>query len=385
MAAEILVVAGEASGDQHAAAVVREIRRRAPEVRFFGMGGARLAAEGVDLLYRAEEISVMGVVEVLPKLRRILAVMAGLERAAARRRPVCALLVDVPDFNLRLARALKRMGVKVAYYVSPTIWAWRQGRVHQVGARVDRMLCILPFEVPFYRRAGVPAEYVGNPVLEQVPEVRPAVELRRRLGLLEGAETVALLPGSRMSELKRIGPSLAEAGAALRAKRPGLQLVVPVAPSLPEAVVREAFAAVPGGVTLVAGRAPEVVGASDAAVVASGTAVLEAALMERPLVVVYRVAPITGLLGRLLLKVKHVSLVNLLAGREVVKELLQGDLSGARVAAEVGRLLDSREDRERVLSGLREVRAALGGPGAASRAAAAVLALCAEAGVMVPG
>jgi len=381
MGAEILVVAGEASGDQHAAAVVREIRRRAPEVRFFGMGGARLAAEGVDLLYRAEEISVMGLTEVLPKLRRILKVMEALERAAARRRPCCALLVDVPDFNLRLARALKRAGVKVAYYVGPKFWAWRPGRVHQVGARVDRMLCILPFEVPLYRRAGIPAEYVGNPVLEQVPAPGPADALRRRLGLQVDAKAVvlALLPGSRMSEIRRIAPTLAEAAAALRARRPELQLVVPVAPSIPEQAVRDAFARVPGGVTLVAGRAPEVVGASDAAVVASGTAVLEAGLMERPLVVVYRVAPLTGLLGRMLLRVRHVSLVNLLAGREVVPELLQGNFTAARVVAEVERLLGSAQERERMLAGLREVRAALGGPGAAGRAAAAVLELCGTA------
>ena len=381
MGAEILVVAGEASGDQHAAAVVREIRRRAPEVRFFGMGGARLAAEGVDLLYRAEEISVMGLTEVLPKLRRILKVMEALERAAARRRPLCALLVDVPDFNLRLARALKRAGVKVAYYVGPKFWAWRPGRVHQVGARVDRMLCILPFEVPLYRRAGIPAEYVGNPVLEQVPAPGPADALRRRLGLQvdAGAVVLALLPGSRMSEIRRIAPTLAEAAAALRARRPELRLVVPVAPSIPEQAVRDAFARVPGGVTLVAGRAPEVVGASDAAVVASGTAVLEAGLMERPLVVVYRVAPLTGLLGRMLLRVRHVSLVNLLAGREVVPELLQGNFTAARVVAEVERLLGSAQERERMLAGLREVRAALGGPGAAGRAAAAVLELCGTA------
>ena len=379
MGPQILVVAGEASGDQHAAAVVRELRRRSPEARFFGMGGPRLAAEGVDLLYRADEISVMGLTEVLPKLRRILRVMEGLERACARRRPDCALLVDVPDFNLRLARALKRLGVKVAYYVSPKFWAWRPGRVHQVGARVDRMLCILPFEVPFYRRAGVPAEYVGNPVVEQVPVAEPVEAMRRRLGLriAPGAAAVALLPGSRMSEIRRIAPALAEAGAALRARRPGLELLVPVATSIPEEVARAAFAAVPGGVTLVAGRAPEVVGASDAAVVASGTAVLEAGLMERPLVVVYRVAPLTGLLGRMLLRVKHVSLVNLLAGREVVPELLQGDFTAARVVAEVERLLGSAADRERMLAGLREVRASLGGPGAAARAAGAVLTLCA--------
>jgi len=373
---KILVVAGEASGDQHAAGVVREIRRRVPEARFFGMGGRRLEAEGVDLLYRVEEISVMGLTEVLPKLRRILRVMDGLARAAARRRPDCALLVDVPDFNLRLARTLKRMGVKVAYYVGPTIWAWRPGRVHQVGARVDRMLCILPFEVPFYRRAGVQAQYVGNPVVEQVPPPAPVHVLRQAFGLRPEAPALALLPGSRMSEIRRIAPTMAKAAAALRARRPELQLLVPVAPGLPEAALRAAFSGVPGGVTLVAGRAPEVVGACDAAVVASGTAVLEAGLMERPLVVVYRVAPLTGLLARVLLRVRHVSLINLLAGREVVPELLQGDLTAGRVVAEVERLLSSPEARERMLAGLREVRSALGGPGASARAAAAVLELC---------
>lgn len=366
------MVAGEASGDQHAAAVVREIRRNAPQVRFFGMGGPALRAQYVDLIYGAEEISVMGLTEVLPKLRRILDVMEGLRRAAERRRPACALLVDVPDFNLRLARALKRMGIKVAYYVSPMVWAWRPGRVEQVAARVDRMLCILPFEEPFYRQRGVAAEYVGNPVLEQVPDRAPPGEFRRRLGL-EDRQTLALLPGSRMSEIRRLAPVLARAAGTLVRRRPELQVVVPVAPSIREEAIAAHFGA--HRPIFVRGRAAEVVGASDVAVVASGTAVLEAGLMERPLVVVYRVAPLTGLAARAMLQVKHVSLVNLLAGREVVPELLQGALSPERVVAEVERLLDRAEDRERMLAGLREVRAALGVKGAAGRAAAAVLKL----------
>lgn len=366
------MVAGEASGDQHAAAVVREIRQRAPGVRFFGMGGPALRAQHVDLIYGAEEISVMGLTEVLPKLRRILAVMEGLRRAAERRRPACALLVDVPDFNLRLARALKRMGVKVAYYVSPMVWAWRPGRVEQVAARVDRMLCILPFEAPFYRRHGVAAEYVGNPVLEQVPDRAPPGEFRRRLGL-EDRRTLALLPGSRMSEIRRLVPVMARAAVQLRGRHPDLQVVVPVAPSIREEEIASRFGE--ARPVLVRGRAAEAVGASDVSVVASGTAVLEAGLMERPLVVVYRVAPLTGLVARAMLQVRHVSLVNLLAGREVVPELLQGALTPERVVGEVERLLGSAEDRERMVAGLREVRAALGEKGAAGRAAEAVLKL----------
>jgi lipid-A-disaccharide synthase len=270
------------------------------------------------------------------------------------------------------------MGIKVAYYISPMIWAWRQGRVHQVGARADRMLCILPFEVPFYERFGVPAEYVGSPVLEQMPAPGPKEDFRRALGLSATAPTLALLPGSRMGELQRIGPTLAKAAARLRAKRPDLQLVVPVASSLSGQAVREALQAA-GPATFVAGRAPEVVGASDVAVVASGTAALEAGLMERPMVVVYRMAPVSGVIAKLVLRVPHYSLVNLLAERQVVPELYQWNLTVPRLAEEVGRLFDSAEARDQMVAGLKEVRARLGQPGAASRVASAVLDLASRA------
>jgi lipid-A-disaccharide synthase len=372
---QILVVTGEASGDAHAAELVAALQARRPDLRFFGMGGSKLAARGVELLYGAHEVSVMGITEVLPKLPRILQVMRGLAAAAAERRPACAILVDIPDFNLRLAAKLKALGVPVAYYVSPMIWAWRRGRVKIIRKLVDRMLCILPFEEDFYRGSGVDARYVGSPVVEQLPTPASAATFRQQLGLAAEAPTLALLPGSRMSEIRRLLPAMVSAAKQLAAERPGLQIVVPVAPTIPREEVASRFEGSGLSPRLVEGRAPEAVGASDAAIVASGTAVLEAGLMQRPLVVVYRVSLLTYLVGRLMLKVAHVALVNLLAGRRLVPELLQGDMTPERIAAEVRRVWDPGPPREEMLKGLEEVRGRLGGPGAAERAAEAVLEL----------
>ncbi|MCY1079735.1 lipid-A-disaccharide synthase [Archangium lansingense] len=374
-APQILVVAGEASGDAHASELVAALKAQRPDLTFFGMGGSRLAAQGVELLYGAHEVNVMGITEVLPKIPRILQVMGGLAQAAAERRPACAILVDIPDFNLRLAARLKKLGIPVAYYVSPMIWAWRRGRVKTIARLVDRMLCILPFEEDFYREAGVAARYVGSPVVEQVPSPASAATFRQKLGLPEETPTLALLPGSRMSEIRRILPSMVGAAKQLVAERPGLQVVVPVAPTIPREEILSRFQGSGVQPVLVDGRAPEVVGASDAAIVASGTAALEAGLMQRPLVVVYRVSLITYLVGRMMLKVAHVALVNLLAGRRVVPELLQGDMTPERIAGEIRRLWVPGTPREEMLQGLEEVRTRLGQHGAAARAAESVLEL----------
>ncbi|QDE91477.1 lipid-A-disaccharide synthase [Myxococcus xanthus] len=371
----ILVVAGEASGDTHAAELVAALRARRPDLTFFGMGGARLAAQGVELLFDAREVSVMGITEVLPRIPRILQILKGLAEAAAERKPDVAILVDIPDFNLRLAKKLKALGIPVAYYVSPMIWAWRRGRVRTIKRLVDRMLCILPFEEDFYREAGVSARYVGSPVVEQVPSPDTATAFRERLGLSKDAPTLALLPGSRMGEIRRLLPDMVEAAKRLSAERPGLQVVVPLAPTIDREEITSRFEG--SGVTpiLVEGRAPEVVGASDAAVVASGTAVLEAGLMQRPLVVVYRVSLITYWVGRLMLKVAFVSLINLLAGRRVVPELLQAEMTPERIAEEVRRVWIPGAPREEMLQGLAEMRGRLGETGAATRAAESVLEL----------
>ena len=373
-AQDILVVAGEASGDQHAAALVKELRHLRPELRFFGMGGAHLEAAGLERLYDARQISVMGLTEVLPKIPRILSVLRGLARAASERQPALAILVDVPDFNLRLARRLKRSGIRVAYYVSPMLWAWRPRRVKQIARDVDRMLCILPFEERWYREHGVAARYVGNPLLDRVPEPAPAESFRRALGLDPLRPTLALLPGSRLAEIRRHLRPMVEAAQLIAHEYPPLQIVVPIAPDIPRHLVEAPFAGKALSTLFIHERVPEAVGASDVAIVASGTATLEAGLMERPLVVVYRVSAPTWLVGRAMVKVSHVALVNLLSGRRVVPELLQREMTPSRMAAEVRRMW-SGPTRDTVVRGLADLRRHLGERGASRRAAEAVLEL----------
>ncbi|HET7823949.1 MAG TPA: lipid-A-disaccharide synthase [Anaeromyxobacter sp.] len=369
MTDEILIVAGEASADLHASRALEELRRLRPGLRAFGVGGPRLRAEGLEAIAPAEDISVMGLAEVLPRIPRILGILRALGRAAAARRPKAALLVDLPDFNLRLAKRLKALGIPVVYYVSPQIWAWRQGRAKKIARVVDRMLCILPFEERFYEGTGVSARFVGHPLAERPPPAQ-ADAYRRELGLAPSRTTVALVPGSRPSELKRIFPAMLDAAERILASRPDAQFVVPVAPTL----AREQLAPYLAShrtveVKLVDGRTEEVVGASDAALVKSGTSTLEAALMLRPMVVVYKLSWLSYLVGRLLVRIAHFALVNILAGRGLVPELLQRDASPERMAAEIERLLGDRVAREAQLDGLRAVRASLGEPGAARRVA----------------
>jgi lipid-A-disaccharide synthase len=366
---EVLIVATEASADLHASRVLEELRRADPEIRAFGMGGPRLRAAGLEALHRAEEMSVMGVAEVIPAIPRILRILRNLAAAAAERRPKVALLVDSPDFNLRLAKRLKKAGIPVVYYVSPTVWAWRRGRVKTIRKFVDRMLCILPFEEPFYADTGVSARFVGHPFAER-PQPKDATSYRDALGLDRARTTVALVPGSRHGEISLILPEMLDAAERIRANHPDAQFVMPIASTVREADLREHLARhATLEVKLVDGRAEEVVGASDAALIKSGTSTLEAALMARPMVVVYRFSWLSWIIARALVKVAHVALVNLLAGRRLVPELLQGEANGKRMAAEIERLLGDRAAREEQIAGLLTVRASLGEPGAAKRVA----------------
>jgi len=377
LSTEILVVATEASADLHAARVLAELRALRPGIRAFGVGGPRLRAEGLEALRRAEEMSVMGVAEVLPKIPVILGILRDLKAAAAQRRPALALLVDSPDFNLRLAERLKRLGVKVIYYVSPSVWAWRRRRVRTIARVVDRMLCILPFEEGFYRESGVSARFVGHPLLERPPPGPPG-PYRARLGLAEEGTTVALLPGSRRAELRRIFPPMLEAAERILARHPGAQFVVPVASTLGEEALRPYLRRHASlKVVLHAGETEVALGASDAALVKSGTAVLETALMRRPMVVIYRLSWLSYLVGRLFVRLAHFALVNLVAGRTLVPELLQGQASPARMAEELELILQDGPPREKQLRGFEEVRAALGAPGAPRRVAEEVAALLA--------
>jgi lipid-A-disaccharide synthase len=365
--AGLLVVAVEASADLHGAAVLRELQTLCPGLRAFGAGGPRMRAQGFEALVHAEELSVMGVAEVLPALPRILDAMDALRDAARDRRPAAALLIDSPDFNLRLARKLRALKIPVAYFIGPSVWAWRTYRVRQIVRDVARMLVILPFEADFYQAHGVQATYVGNPLADDLRSGD-----RAQLHLDPARPVLALLPGSRLQEIHRLWPPILAAARELRARRPDLQLVVPVAPTIDRALLHAP------DVIFIDGRAPEVLAVADAAIVASGTATLEAALAQTPLVVVYKTSWLTWLIGRLLVRVRFVSLVNLLAGRALVPELLQSDCTPARIAAEVDPLLSPGPQREAQLAGLRAIRDTLapaGSPNAARRAAAEVAAL----------
>jgi lipid-A-disaccharide synthase len=369
---ELLIVAAEASADLHGAAVLRELRGLRPGLRAFGAGGSLMRAEGCETIVRAEDLGFMGVAEVIPALPRILEAMDALRDAAAERRPGAALLIDSPDFNLRLARRLRELRIPVAYFIGPKLWAWRTYRVRQVARDVARMLVILPFEAEFYARHGVKATYVGNPLADSL-RIDKSDIARSALGLDPGKPVLAVLPGSRRQEISRLWPRLLSAARRLRHDRPGLQIVVPVAPTIDRALLGMA-----PDVIFIEGRAPEILAAADAALVASGTATLQAALAQTPMVVVYRLSWLSWLIACLLVRVKFVSLPNLLAGGPLVPELLQSDCTAERIAAAAAPLLDGGAERESQLDGLQRIRQQLapeGSPGAARRAAEEVLAL----------
>lgn len=368
--ARLLVSSGESSGEAYAAELVRHLRRQLDgRLEVTGLGGDRLAAEGASLVAHVREVAVVGIVEVLRHLRRLRAVFRDLLRVAERDRPDVALLVDYPDFNLRLARQLRRLGVPVAYYVSPQVWAWRPGRIGTIRDCVSHMMVIFPFEEAIYREAGVPVTFVGHPLVDLVRRPADLPAFLGRLGLDPGRPVVAVLPGSRVAEVGHNLPPLAGAVERLREARPDLQFLLAAAPPLAD----EVFAPVRRlPVRLVRGDTASVLAAAGVALVASGTATVETALLDTPMVVVYRLAPLTYALGKPFVRVSRYAMVNLVAGRPVVPEIIQSDFTPERVAREALGLLDDPARAARMREDLAEVRRLLGGPGASARAAATV-------------
>jgi lipid-A-disaccharide synthase len=369
---DILVVAGEASGDSHGAKIVAELKALRNDLRFFGMTGPKLEAQGVERIFSSSEIAVMGVAEVLPQLAHIYKTLRQLTKETVRRKPRLALLIDAQDFNARLARALHRHGITIVTLVAPTVWAWREGRTRHLRNNVNEVLCVLPFEEKFLRDRHVKATYIGSPVLDDVVDPGPAEHFRAQLGLDPQRRTLALLPGSRRSELKRILPVLVEVAAHFHKEHPQMQFVVPLASGVARRIIEAAFAAREVPVHLIAGQAPQVIGACDVAVVASGTATLEAGLMLRPLVAVYRLHPLTYWIGRALVKAKYFSLVNLILEQPVIPELLQQEMSTANIVRAVDSLWAGTK-RNTMISQLNSLRGVLGPPGASKQAAKAIL------------
>ena len=321
------LVAGEASGDNLGGALIRALVERAPGARFFGVAGPRMAEAGCETWYAAEALAVMGLAEIVRHLPRLLRLRRELLGRLVDAHPDAYVGIDSPEFNLRVAAALKRRGIPTVQYVSPQVWAWRQGRVRTIGEAVDLVLCVLPFEPAFYEAHAVRAVFVGHPLADRIPLESDAAAARATLGIEARGPVLAVLPGSRRSEVSRLGPPFAATLAWLQARRPAIEFVAPMA----SAAARESFARAlvehaPGvEVRLVDGRAQEAIAASDAVLVASGTATLETTLVKRPMVVAYRVAPLTGWLlrGLGLVKTEYFSQPNLLAGRRLVPEFFQ--------------------------------------------------------------
>jgi len=371
---QLMIVAGEPSGDAHAAALVNALRAEDAALDFFGSTGPLMRAAGVETIVNSDDLAIMGIVEVGLVLPRFIRAFRKLRATATLRRPDAVILVDWPEFNLRLASTLHRRGLKVIYYISPQLWAWRPGRVSKIKENIDLLLSILPFEAEWYRAHGVDhVEFVGHPLSGEVKARFGREEFCRRNGLDPARPIISFLPGSRQKEVERILPPMIEAIEKLRGVRPDLQAVVVVAPSR---TVEETYQLISSQQTamvkLVQQQTREALAASDAAAVASGTATLEAALLGTPMVVVYKESPVNWhTLGRLI-TVSHYGLVNLVAGKEIAKELMQEELTGANLAQELLKLLDPQANQA-ARAQLRDVAHRLGDAGASNRAAELIL------------
>ena len=368
----LLLSAGEASGDMYAARLAAALKQRLG-VAIFGMGGPQMRAAGVEIITDYSEVSVVGITEVLKRLPSLVRAMRHLVEEAERRKPPLAILTDFPGFHLRLARKLRPKGIRNVYYICPQFWAWRPWRANLVRRRFVEALCIFHFEEKFYADAGVPVKFIGHPLVGNVQATLTRELFCKKYGLQEGQQIVALLPGSRRGEIAHHLPVLVQAlGEIRRRLMPPPQIVVAVAPGLDATPLETEFPA-EWDARLITNDTYNALAAADLAIVSSGTATVETALLGKPMIVIYRLSPLTGLLAKPLVKTKYFSMVNLIAGRTVVPELIQDDLKPQRVASEVESLLSgSGRDNPRVAQmnrGLQEVQKLLGPPGAVDRAA----------------
>ena len=364
-----MLVAGEASGDLHAANLVLALKKLNPNVCFVGMGGKQMREAGVDLLVDSSTLAVVGLVEVLAHYSDILAALKKLRVAIESTRPDLLILIDYPDFNLRLAAFAKQAQVKVLYYISPQVWAWRKGRVHKIRRLVDQMAVVFPFEVPIYEAARVPVLFTGHPLVDEVKATMTPHEARLHFGLDPARRVVGLFPGSRKSEIKRLMSVILQSARLLHERFQDLQFVLPIAPGLVRHELETWIEASPTPVTLVENQIYDVIQSCDAIITASGTATLQIGLLETPMVIIYRVSNLSYWLGRILIRVKHVGLVNIVLDRATVLELIQHDARPTLIAAEIARLLTDETYASNMRQVLAEVKHCLGEGGGSERVA----------------
>jgi len=372
---KILLVAGEASGDLHGSHLVEAIQRIDPEIQFFGVGGEGLKRAGMKLLYPSQSLSVVGITEVFAKLGSILKALRALKRSLEREKPDLVILIDFPEFNLRLARIAHRRGIPILYYISPQIWAWRPKRIKLISRVIRKMVVLFSFEVPLYETAGVDVEWVGHPLLDIVKPTLPKEKAFQQLGLDPKRRTVGLLPGSRTHEIERLLPSLLASADLLQKEIPDLQFVIPLAPGISRATLSPWMGDVSTPIKVVEGRTYDVMNLSELLITASGTATLEGAILGKPMIIIYKVSFLSYWVGRALIRVDHIGLVNLVAEKEIAPELIQEDVNPRRIADEAFRILKDPLLSRKMSESMGEVRQKLGEPGAAERAARIVTSL----------
>ncbi len=372
---KILIIAGEASGDLHGANLVRAIRAQEPTVAVYGVGSRNMREAGVTMLADASEISVVGATEVLTHIGAIYGVYTKLRRFLRDERPDLLITIDFPDFNILIGKAARKLGIPVLYYISPQVWAWRRGRVKTIGRLVKAIMVVFPFEVDIYRNAGVDVRFVGHPLADIVTSALTSQEARLKLGLAADRRTVALLPGSRRKEIEQLLPDMLRAAKLLRERFSDLQFILPVAPTLDHALVDRHVDGCGIPVRVVDGRVYDVLRAADAAMVTSGTATLETGLMAVPMVIVYRISRLSYLIGRMIIRVRNIGLVNIVAGRTVVPELVQDDATPENIARALSEVLEDPARHAAVRNELLRVRGLLGEGGASAKAASVALEL----------
>lgn len=374
-----MIIAGEASGDLHAAKLVQAVRATLPAIHFFGIGGSNMRAAGVDTLVDARDIAVVGLVEIWAHRKVIFGALATMRAMLKEAPPDLLILVDYPEFNLRLAKTAKQCGVKVLYYISPQVWAWRQHRVNTIRARVDHMAVVFPFEAEFYQQHHVPVTFVGHPLVDEVKASGDQATLRQQFGIAADKPVVGLFPGSRHSEIKRLFPIILASAKLLQQRNPHIQFLLPIAPTLNQNDLQPYLHGY-GSLNIVpiTARTYDVIHGCDAIVTVSGTVTLEIALLGTPMVIINRVAWLTYTVVRRMLKIAHIGLCNIVADKRIVPELIQNEATPKNICAELEKLLFDKPYRQQMINDLASIEKKLGEPGGINNVATLAIAMLAD-------
>jgi lipid-A-disaccharide synthase len=371
---KIMIVSGEESGERYGAMLVKAIRKRSEDVEFSGMGGQEMRRAGVDLICDIKDVSVVGLIEVLSNLSSVLKALKSLKKRLRGDKHDLLILIDFPDFNMRLAKFAKKLGIKILYFISPQIWAWRKRRVKMLSSLVDRMIVIFPFETDFYKKAGIQVEFVGHPLLDVMDVNDKKDSIREEMSLMDGQRLIGLLPGSRKSEVSRILPIMLQGAKILQEDFPDLRFVIPAARGLVKGFIEATLEKTDDLKPFIFyDRYYEVIEAIDLGIVASGTATVEMAMLQKPMVIVYKLHPLTYFIGRMFVKIENFGMANLIAGKEIVPELLQAQFNAESLYENVKIFLEDGQKVEKVRKELNKVKEKLGSKGMFERSAEIIL------------